>query len=338
MKGRLSLGVCIPTYKRPDQLLECVRSVAASAKGFPVTIFITDDSEDDTNREAIEKIRALHPKVVYEKNRKNLGIDRNILRSVDLCTCDYAWLLGEDDRMLPDAVGTLMGVLEEKAPGTPFVYVNYMAVDDEVKVILKPRSVTMKEDRISSARDFLEEEGWSMGFLGACVVRKSCWQEARQDRYLGTYFAHAGVILECLRDKRLFMVARPLILNRCATPKTFTWVNQYLEVLDGWSRLMDLLEPLYGRESCQRSLMSFEKGHGLNTIRFLCYLRADGVYDRGIYEQYVRPKSGRPWYKLMARIVARTDPRIFRALRGLRSSWRKRAGGKLSNQTDAASP
>ena len=40
------LGICIPTYKRPDQLWLCVQSVIAAAAPYDVPICIADDSAD----------------------------------------------------------------------------------------------------------------------------------------------------------------------------------------------------------------------------------------------------------------------------------------------------
>src|SRR5579862_8549592 len=103
-----TLAVCIPTYKRPDQLQQCVRSVIAAAAPYCVPIVIVDDSTDDTNRQVIADLQAQYEYIATERNTSNQGIDRNIVRSVDLCPCEYAWILGEDDRMLPGAIRTVL--------------------------------------------------------------------------------------------------------------------------------------------------------------------------------------------------------------------------------------
>jgi len=335
MKPGSKLGICVPTYRRPEQLLRLVKSIAVSAKDTGVPVCISDDSADDTNRLVLEKIREIYPHVVYGKNSANLGIDGNILRSVDICPCEYAWLIGEDDRILPEGVGRLLEVLEKNSPKVPFVYVNYRAVDDDFRVVLKERSLPMQEDRITDAETFFEKWAWSMGFIGACVVRKESWDEIRREPYLGTYFAHVGVIMEAVKGRDIYMVAEPQVWNRCATPRTFTWVNELREVLGGWARLMKALETVYGRESCRRSLKSFESAHGLNTLKFLCYLRADGVLDPSVLKSFMQEKKG-PWYRFAAGAVARTDPRVFRAMRSILSFYRGRPGRRLPGETDDA--
>jgi glycosyltransferase involved in cell wall biosynthesis len=44
-----TLGICIPTYKRPDFLRRCVLSALDAAGDRPVRVFIADDSMDETN-------------------------------------------------------------------------------------------------------------------------------------------------------------------------------------------------------------------------------------------------------------------------------------------------
>ena len=145
--------------------------------------------------------------MVYERNRANLGIDGNILRCADICPCEYAWLIGEDDRILPGGVATVLDVLERKAPEVPFVYVNYTAVDDDFRVVLKERSLDLEGDRLIDAETFFERWAWSMGFIGACVVRKEDWSAVRREPYIGTYFAHVGVIMESVKAKQVCLLS-----------------------------------------------------------------------------------------------------------------------------------
>ena len=83
-------------------------------------------SLDDTNAAALEALQAEYPFLRVFRNERNLGIDGNILHAVDVNTCRHAWLLGEDDRLVPGAVARVLGVLEKEgvtkidAVGKPF--------------------------------------------------------------------------------------------------------------------------------------------------------------------------------------------------------------------------
>lgn len=321
------LGICIPAYKRPDQLLASVQSIIRSTGELAIPVFISDDSTDDTNITTVERLRALYPHIIHSRNEKNLGIDRNILKSVDICSCRYAWLLGEDDRLLPGAVSYVLGVIKHEDP--PYLYVNYKSVDASMKIILKDRSLPLMQDDKMDASEYLARDAWSMGFIGSCVVRTEDWSNVRPDRYIGTYFAHVGRIMEYLKGKSLFRIAEPLVLNRCGSPGTFSWTDSTFDVVSGWKRLMKELAPLYGETVCQDSVRSFERAHGLNSLYFLAYLRADSVFNNQVFKRMIRPSRKSIGYKLGSWIISLIPPFFFQGMRFLLNQTRAVRYGRL---------
>ena len=321
------LGICIPTYKRPDQLMACVQSIIRSAGELTIPVFISDDSADDTNIATIERLHTFYPHIIHFRNPKNLGIDRNILMSVDICSCRYAWLMGEDDRLLPGAISYVLDVLKREDP--PFLYVNYRSVDASMKIVLKDRSLPLMRDDTLESSEFLARDAWSMGFIGSCVVRTDYWRTIKPDRYIGTYFAHVGRIMEYLKGRSLFRIAEPLVLNRCGSPGTFSWTESTFEVVSGWKRLMKELEPLYGAKVCQESIQSFERAHGLNSLYFLAYLRADSVFNRDVFKYTIRSSEKSAGYKLCSWIISLLPPIFFQGIRFLLNQARAFRYGRL---------
>jgi abequosyltransferase len=321
------LGICIPTYKRPGHLFACVQSIIRSAGTLTIPIFISDDSTDDTNVATVEQLIASYPHIIHFRNPENLGIDRNILRSVDICSCRYAWLLGEDDRLLPGAVSSVVDVLKREDP--TFLYVNYKSVDASMKIVLKNRSLPLMQDDTIGSSEFLAGDAWSMGFIGACVIRKEYWRSVAPDRYIGTYFAHVGRIMEYLKGRSLFRIADPLVLNRCGSPGTFSWTDSTFEVVGGWKRLMNKLEPLYGAKVCRESVQSFERAHGLNSLYFLAYLRADSAFNGDVFKRMIRSSEKSIGYKLGSWIIALIPPIFFQGMRFLLNQVRAVRYGSL---------
>ena len=322
------LGICIPTYKRPDQLRLCVQSVIAAAAPCDVPIFIADDSADDTNLEAIQELQAQYPHITHERNPQNLGIDRNILHCADLCPCEYAWLLGEDDRLLPDAVACVLAALEKSAPA--FLAVNYSSVNEEVSLIIKEKLMNISADTERSAEEFMRLEAPAIGFIGACVVSKALWDTVDPAPYLDTYFAHVGRILASVSGRRVSLIAKPLVLNRAGGAAAFTWSDDAYGVYTGWAKVVRLLEPIYGPSVCGECIRAFDHLHGLNTLRFMMAKRADRIYNLDIYRKFVRYGDRSRGYKLLARLVAGAPPVLFQLLHGLLSRVRQQRNRKVA--------
>lgn len=319
------LGVTIPTYRRPELLRRCAASVIEAARPFGVPVFVVDDSADDTNREAVAELERKYSYVFHVRNQANLGIDRNIIKSIQSCDCQFAWPLGEDDLMRANAIEIVLRVLEGADEEISFVCVNYAAINEEYSTILKERVLPVRSDTVFTSEEFLRRWAWAIGFIGACVVNRKLWDRVDPAPYLDTYFAHVGVIMEAMRRRKAMVIASPLVLNRSGSAKVFTWSASTFDVLDGWAQLMNKLMPIYGEDACGDGARSFERAHGLSSLRFLIYARGEGLYGVGELRRYVRRKGRGTLYLTgawivarMPRVIAQLLLRVARAMRTLR--------------------
>lgn len=323
------LGFAIPTYKRPDQLARCVRSMIRAGAPHGVPIHVADDACDDTNVATIEALRAEYPLVFHHRNPTNLGIDRNILHSVEVCDAQHVWIMGEDDRVTPDAVERVIRVLGEER--WPFVFVNYQMVDEDVSLVLRERVLPLAADRDVTAEEFLASDAWAIGFIGACVVDKALWSAVDPAPYVGTYYAHVGTIFEYLRGRRVRLVSDPVVLNRCGRPGVATWKSSTFDVLHGWGRMVDGLRPFYPADACDRATAAYRAAFGIGSLAFFAYLRADGALDARVWHAHVRNGPYRPLARAAAWSIAHAPPPLFQAARwGLgvvRSSRNRRISG-----------
>ncbi len=324
------LGICIPTYKRPDQLRACVQSIIRSCGTTKIPIFISDDSTDDTNVAVIRELQTTYPCLIHDRNPVNLGIDRNILKSVDICSCEYVWLMGEDDRMVPEAIPTVLAILEKENQELPFIYVNYASVDESLTLVLHEKSLPLEQDMRKAAQSFFETDAWSMGFIGACIVNHRLWETAHRELYIGSYFAHVGMILEYLNGRELYMVAKPLVLNRCGTARIFTWSDSAFEVMYGWSRMTKALESIYGVASCQNAKMAMDQAHGTGTMLWYGYLRADRAFSLKVFRQHVRDATHSHLHLFGAWLIAVSPPQLFQTVRWALTLIRRRTCRSIS--------
>ena len=318
------LGICIPTYKRPEQLYSCVQSIIVAAAPFEVPIFIVDDSADTSNQSVLQKLCDEYPHIFITTNKKNLGIDGNILNSVNICTCEYAWMLGEDDRLESNGVQTILPLLDKHSGDEwPFFFVNYASVDADIKLYLKEKALNITKDIIEKADVFLTQHSWAAGFIGGCIINKKLWNTIDQKQYIGTYFAHVGTIMEMLHDSQVYLVASPLVLNRCGEPRLFTWSDSTFNVAGGWKEMMTMLEAKYTPQLCQQAVKQFETVHGLYTFRFLCYARADYAYRLKHYYEFLKPLYPGFIYRSIAKLIACTPPQIFKVIRFVITRYRR---------------
>ena len=99
----MNVTVCIPTRNRPDDLAQCLNSIAASS--VPVSeIVVSDDSTDDRTRDLVA---ACYPHVKYVFGpRKGLGPNRN--SAIAAASSDWILFLDDDARLGSDFLTEMM--------------------------------------------------------------------------------------------------------------------------------------------------------------------------------------------------------------------------------------
>jgi glycosyltransferase involved in cell wall biosynthesis len=310
-----TLSICVPTYRRPALLERCVRSAVASAAGCPIEVVVADDSMSDINAPTMQQLMSEYAFVRWVRNERNLGIDANIQRVVDLSETDYAWLIGEDDIFLPGAVGRVHARIQSGSEA--FVFANYRYVDIDPTIVLG--TAASEQLPLSMPRDeFIASHLWAIGFIGACVVRKSDWVRTDATPYQGTYFTHVGRIAEILaRQPTVAIEAQPCVANRVEGGDAFTWKTDSYGVFAGF---LTMCEKAGMRVPAIASLMAaasteFERRFRLLSLRLAARLRSERAFDRKQFDKYLRRNSrlnaGKRWLMFLISI---TPPQLLSPL------------------------
>ena len=118
------LSICIPTFNRCAHLSNCLNSIIlnTSYNKKDVQICVSDNcSTDETEavvRHAQEKID-----IVYRKNKTNLGMSINFLNVINMADGKYAWIIGDDDLLMPNTFERLLKIMDQNN-GVNFFYIN----------------------------------------------------------------------------------------------------------------------------------------------------------------------------------------------------------------------
>ena len=99
------LTIAIPTYNRPEQLRRSLTAIIPQL-GPNVRLLVLDNASEVPAESIAAPITAEHPhaSVRILRHRFNIGGDANVMRGFELAETDWLWVLGDDDRPLPDAV------------------------------------------------------------------------------------------------------------------------------------------------------------------------------------------------------------------------------------------
>ena len=118
------LSICIPTYNRATHLANCLQSIIAmrSQSKDLMEVCVSDNGSSDNTEEVVRLAQQKMP-IKYNKNPVNLGIPQNFINVVAMSTGKFAWLIGDDDLLMPNMLDNLLALFT-KNPVVDFFYIN----------------------------------------------------------------------------------------------------------------------------------------------------------------------------------------------------------------------
>ena len=230
------LSICIPTYNRPESLVNCLNSLASQRKNF-FEVCISDNCSN-TNIYKLVKPFKKKLKIKFNRNKKNLGFAVNLLKVSSMATGEFIWFIGDDDLLVSNALEKLQ-ILINKNKVCDFFWVNSFYLNVEyLKKFPKPfntknlpkkmcKHSEVKKDKKLNFFDLIDHKISFDFMLGifVCVFRKKKWQENLHviDRKLikdtrtwsnfeNTCF-FIKIFCAAFSNSKAFLCAKPLSVN-----------------------------------------------------------------------------------------------------------------------------
>jgi glycosyltransferase involved in cell wall biosynthesis len=276
------LEICIPTYRRPQHLLDSISSIVSQIEGVDILLSIYDDSISEINDAVLLKSVELPARIRCIKNVCNLGIDANINQCFSNAVGKYVLTIGEDDILMPNMLCHLVALLKQEAPD--ILYTSYVYLNNAKNSIIRP---PLKINGAISPVDFIEKYLWAVGFIGSVVVSKG-FLDKNQHTYLGTYFNHVGrVCINLNHESLVYASDHPIVGNRSDDLSSATWSKNYFDVLFGFESLLITLSSSkpFGL-SFYVALSVLRKRFGYLRFLNLCNMRGLGIFDIKVYNKY----------------------------------------------------
>ncbi len=246
----VKLSVCIPTFNRSRQLENCLYSIfiATEQSKIDFEICVSDNNSTDDTEQVVRHMQGKLP-ISYSKNVENIGIPRNFLKVVSMATGEFAWLLGDDDLVMPDGIQRLIQLINEN-PDVDFIYANSYHLDNNLieqyehpfNTCNLPLSMVRFSDYDVEGRlPFLDliNPKISFDFLGGMflsVFRKSLWDEHkhvldvdaikdnRTFSHFDNTFPHVKIFAMAFADSQAYFNPRPLSICLAGVRE---WIAMY---------------------------------------------------------------------------------------------------------------
>ena len=171
------LSICIPTYNRADLLKEALDSILAQDNS-RIEVIVCDNASADNTEEVVKEYKDKFHKFLFHKIEKNIGACRCLIKSTEIASGKYFWLLGSDDKICQGAIEKVIEQIDadNDLTGLTFAFDGY---DLEMKnKIALPNFVSYEKDTlVTSIEDFALNLFPYYGYLSCTLFRKDRFDE-----------------------------------------------------------------------------------------------------------------------------------------------------------------
>ncbi|MCF7843484.1 glycosyltransferase family 2 protein [Candidatus Gracilibacteria bacterium] len=227
------LSICIPTYNRAECLKDCLNSIFYQLKNEQVLekieVVISDNASTDNTTEIVKSFQKQFNNILYFKNEKNLGFDRNLAKTVRESGGKYCLTIGDDDAFFDDVILFIIKRLETES--IPFYGLNGWGYDNNLKETVLPHpNLNIQEDQkyeklsdfVKSIKKYEDIVGIFTGMSTQLFLREKWADYKNKDEYLDTQVAHMFILLTIFKDLPYTQIAKPIIKTRSSNVR---WVT-----------------------------------------------------------------------------------------------------------------
>jgi glycosyltransferase involved in cell wall biosynthesis len=171
------VSVICTCYNHEDFVVECLNSVQNQTYQ-NIELIVVDDFSTDGSVAVIKHWQKEHPKIVFVRNKENLGITKSFNSAVRRSCGKYLIDLAADDFLLPNCVEKLVQVYESSKTHNPsIVYGNAAKIDRHGAFI----SVFFKDEMIQKIKEALPVDFYRSLLSDSAYI---CSVSAMYDRLL----------------------------------------------------------------------------------------------------------------------------------------------------------
>ena len=206
----MKISISIPQYNRINHLLRSLEIIEKQT--YPdIEIVISDDcSSDDTESKIRELIPNYKYPIIYSRNSKNEGYDRNYRKCIELSSGDYAFVIGNDDSIYGEkSIAFLVDFLNKNdLPDIGFC--NMIEERTDNTLVERALSTTV----LGKGPDIAMKYYSCFSFVGGLIYKKGTFHQFNTNKFDGSIYSqmYLGVLI-ISSGYRLFSIKEPLVLK-----------------------------------------------------------------------------------------------------------------------------
>jgi len=197
------LTISIPTYCRPEYLVECLDALLISSRSLSksdlaqIEVCVFDNSEDDDrSRLVCESNRYTPLNLLYKKNMDNIGSDKNILQSLLAPKSRYVAIMSDDDFVETKYFSHILRTINDFDPDIIFLKAYGLTGKND---LIRPLNFS-KNKIFTSPIPLLFDRLIQVGFVSTAVYRRDKIDDSVVQDSVGTNLVQVGACFSVMAN------------------------------------------------------------------------------------------------------------------------------------------
>jgi abequosyltransferase len=228
-------------------------SILNQSNEINIQIAVSDNASIDGTRDLVEQYSKVYKNIVYYRWDSNKGADLNYLKSVEIATGEYCWLMGSDDLIPEGAIDKVLDFIDD----ADIYLVDRIEASIKLEYLNQLNWLEVNEKdcvfNFSNNSELIryfsscKRLGGLFSYLSSVIVRRKVWNNYPcNQKYIGTLYSHAYILL-CIifNGGKLIYIREPLVVSRGGNDSFLSlhWMQRTLIDLNGYHQLgLDLID------------------------------------------------------------------------------------------------
>jgi abequosyltransferase len=211
-----TISICIPTYNRARLLEDAIKSILSQATDISseIEICVSDNCSTDNTEAVIRKLQKKSKiRIVYHKNKKNMGADYNYMKVIEIAQGEYCWYLSSDDEIENCGIKKVLSeIAENKNLG--LLIVSRKVYDKSLKTQLsrvdRSFDIMKRREEFATPIAAVRRITTLLGYLSVLIFKRSEWNRAKKgyQEFIGSAYVLVYVLLKMIK-KNIKVVYAP---------------------------------------------------------------------------------------------------------------------------------
>lgn len=187
------VSIGIPTYRRPQELAECLRQILNQTYDNIEVIVSDNASEGSEVVDLLESVRRTDSRLCFFRQEQNIGPVENFQFVLDRAQGKYFMWCADDDWHAPEFVARMVA-LHEANPDLSLAFCNFTAIDPMGREVTRYgdflprlRMIAVASRRQRQWRFFIQDESHGKANMIYGLMRRDLLIDFDWVRFVGTY-------------------------------------------------------------------------------------------------------------------------------------------------------